>query len=271
MKRVLYRANSYNNWGADAAFAARLANALDAELTGLYVVPVAALPSSAYDGGVALTAYLSMVDDERRTAEESAPRFIEFAADMGARAATWITARGSPVMEVGYAALSHDVIVSEIETAASPNPIKAASMVLHARRPCIFVPREYTARAAELETVAFGWNGATESIRALHDASPIIERARTLLVLEGEHRSPGVSQPLFDPSQHFRGTAIACDRRSIARDSDVGPALLYEASRGGADLLVIGAYSRTRLSEWVLGGVSEFMLHASTIPIFVSH
>ncbi len=38
-----------------------------------------------------------------------------------------------------------------------------------------------------------------------------------------------------------------------------------------ADLIVMGAYSRPRLSECVLGGVTRLMLQAMTVPVLMSH
>ncbi|HFK2920347.1 TPA: hypothetical protein ACGY72_001514 [Stenotrophomonas maltophilia] len=39
----------------------------------------------------------------------------------------------------------------------------------------------------------------------------------------------------------------------------------------GADLLVLGPYSRSRVVELVLGGVTEDLLAAVPAPLFVSH
>jgi nucleotide-binding universal stress UspA family protein len=39
----------------------------------------------------------------------------------------------------------------------------------------------------------------------------------------------------------------------------------------GADLVVMGAYSRPRLSEVVLGGVTRLMLQSMTVPVLMSH
>ena len=51
----------------------------------------------------------------------------------------------------------------------------------------------------------------------------------------------------------------------------VGAALLNAASEAGADLLVMGGYGRTRLSELVLGGVTRHVLADSQLPILISH
>jgi nucleotide-binding universal stress UspA family protein len=51
----------------------------------------------------------------------------------------------------------------------------------------------------------------------------------------------------------------------------VGAALLAAATEAGTDLLVMGRYGRTRLSELVLGGVTRHVLAHSKLPILISH
>ncbi|WP_407065610.1 hypothetical protein [Devosia sp.] len=38
-----------------------------------------------------------------------------------------------------------------------------------------------------------------------------------------------------------------------------------------ADLLVMGAYGRNRLQEFIPGGATHTVLHAPRLPIFLSH
>ena len=50
------------------------------------------------------------------------------------------------------------------------------------------------------------------------------------------------------------------------------PKEILEVVRGTrSDLLVMGAYSRSRMTELILGGVTEFMLSHTSIPVFMLH
>ena len=64
---------------------------------------------------------------------------------------------------------------------------------------------------------------------------------------------------------------IANVRHEVADDIDAGNLLLSRAADLSIDLLVMGAYSRPRLSERVLGGVTRLMLESMTIPVLMSH
>jgi nucleotide-binding universal stress UspA family protein len=56
----------------------------------------------------------------------------------------------------------------------------------------------------------------------------------------------------------------------VADPAGPADALLALATAEGADLVVMGAYGRTRLRELVLGGATRDMLRTSTIPVLFS-
>jgi nucleotide-binding universal stress UspA family protein len=65
---------------------------------------------------------------------------------------------------------------------------------------------------------------------------------------------------------------VKCNVGALARaKGDEGEALLGRAKELEADLLVMGAYGRPRLSELVLGGVTRHVLAASPVPVLLSH
>ncbi|MCC6869163.1 MAG: universal stress protein, partial [Burkholderiales bacterium] len=60
-------------------------------------------------------------------------------------------------------------------------------------------------------------------------------------------------------------------RREIAEDIDVGNLLLSRVADFSADLVVMGGYSRPRLAERVLGGVTRSLVETMTVPVLMSH
>lgn len=56
-----------------------------------------------------------------------------------------------------------------------------------------------------------------------------------------------------------------------SRGLSVADILLNRASDLSADMIVMGAYGRSRLRELVLGGVTRDMLHHMTVPVLMSH
>ena len=55
------------------------------------------------------------------------------------------------------------------------------------------------------------------------------------------------------------------------KQTNVGAQLLSEAAAINAGLLVMGAYTRSRLRRMVFGGVTEHVLTNATIPAFMVH
>lgn len=137
-------------------------------------------------------------------------------------------------------------------------------------RPLLVLP---PGGAAQLgRTVAIAWNDSTEAARAVAGALPFLDGAGSVHLLTAEtRRTPAdVGQDLLEYLQ-WRG--IACERRTVTAEEDeaVGAALLRTATEVGADLMVMGGYGRTRLSELVLGGVTRHVLAAAELPILMSH
>ena len=53
-------------------------------------------------------------------------------------------------------------------------------------------------------------------------------------------------------------------------DADAGKAILKLAEDGKIDLIVMGAFGRSRFREWVLGGATRHVLEDMTVPVFMA-
>jgi len=104
---------------------------------------------------------------------------------------------------------------------------------------------------------------------------PFLERARKVVVVSiSAPRDESVRETLSDAgiAAFLARHGIAADvRHEVAEDIDAGNLLLSRTADLEADLIVMGAYSRPRLSEFVLGGVTRVMLQAMTVPVLMSH
>jgi nucleotide-binding universal stress UspA family protein len=59
-------------------------------------------------------------------------------------------------------------------------------------------------------------------------------------------------------------------RRLSSGGEDVGRFLLSQAEAFRADLVVMGAYGHSRLTEWVFGGVTRTVLREARLPVLMS-
>ncbi len=137
-------------------------------------------------------------------------------------------------------------------------------------RPVLIVPQE--APAAIGEKVLIGWNRSGPAARAFHTAKSLLleraKRVRLLSVTTGAKQGP----PAEDICNNLAWHGIQAEIRELSPDyRSIGEVLLAEASAIGADLLVMGAYSRSRLRQLILGGVTQHVLTRAPIPVFMAH
>jgi nucleotide-binding universal stress UspA family protein len=162
------------------------------------------------------------------------------------------------------------VVFGRAEGDAPPDLIAVLEATLFgAGRPLLLVPP--TPPATIGERVAIAWNDGAEAARAVAGALPFLDTAKAVHVLTAESRriAPEAAQDLAGYLQ-WRG--IAAERQPVAATGEpVAEALLQAAGAAGADLLVMGGYGRTRLSELVLGGVTRHVLNHPTLPVLMAH
>ena len=137
-------------------------------------------------------------------------------------------------------------------------------------RPVLVVP--YAGRHEGLGSrVLVAWNASREAARAVHDALPLLTRARSVVVLAvdppDEDHIPGA-----DIAAHLAHHGVHVEaRHTVAPDIEVGDELLNLISDLGADLLVMGAYGRSRWREAVFGGATRHILAHMTVPVLMAH
>lgn len=158
-----------------------------------------------------------------------------------------------------------------------PHPEQAedlsSSDALHAvlfdsGRPVMIAPR-VAARTIGTR-IAVAWNGTAEGAAAVMAAMPWLERAGAVRILRSAeyHRRGPHADALHDYlSLHGVDSEIATFR-SI--DREVGAGLLQAAREFEADLLVMGAYSHSRIRQLILGGVTRHVLERATLPVLMN-
>ena len=135
-------------------------------------------------------------------------------------------------------------------------------------RPVLIAPRVPVATVGTRVCVA--WNGTAESSAAVMAAMPWMQRAGSVRILRSDeyHRRGPRAGPLQEYlALHGVETEVATFR-SI--DREVGAGLLQAAREFEADLLVMGAYSHSRIRQLILGGVTRHVLEKATLPVLMN-
>jgi nucleotide-binding universal stress UspA family protein len=189
--------------------------------------------------------------------------------DAGLATASFTARGGREADTVAYQARLADLTIV-------PHPISredvSSSDALHAvlfdsGKPVLIAPR--SAPPTIGTRVCLGWNGSAESASAVLAALPWLLRAQAARILwSDEYQRRGPAAP--DLAEYLEAHDISADRaafRSI--NNEVGAGLLAAARQFDCDLLVMGAYSHSRLRQLILGGVTRHVLEHSTLPLMM--
>ncbi len=124
-------------------------------------------------------------------------------------------------------------------------------------------------------SVIVAWDSRVEAARSIRQALPVLQTASNVyLSMVDPVATPLANgeEPGADIARYLarHGVTVAVDVSSTAGRS-VGETLKRHADDVAADLIVMGAYSHSRLRELVFGGVTQAMLETAGIPIFLCH
>lgn len=124
-----------------------------------------------------------------------------------------------------------------------------------------------------LSTVVLAWDGSRSAARVMADALPLLPKAREVRVLTVLNEKPEARSGLGDDVvRHLKAHGVNAVADEVdAEKRPVGEILQAYAERHRSDLLVMGAYGRSRVREFILGGATEYMLHDPKVPLFLSH
>jgi len=147
----------------------------------------------------------------------------------------------------------------------------SADIVLATGRPTLLIPPR-KGKEFEIEKVVAGWNGAREAARAIFDSIPIIQLANDVHLVwinRGKDKSVGLQGAELASS--LARYDIKMNATSLNSQTTTGKTLINYSHKENADLLVIGAYGRSRLRERILSGTTEYILNHMDLPVLMSN
>jgi nucleotide-binding universal stress UspA family protein len=139
-------------------------------------------------------------------------------------------------------------------------------------RPVLLVPPEWS-KGPIGRNIVIGWNGKREASRALADAAPLLDRAERVAVV-AVNAKPGRAGEASggDIVEFLARRGVKADLHDIeGLGLSEAEALVSEAQRCDADMIVIGGYGRPRLGEMIFGGVTRHLTLTAPVPLFLSH
>ena len=244
-----------------ADYAATLAYQCGAHLAGIHVVSASG-PEHRIDYYVigekairALLAWQEATDEAVTTMVRQ--RFEVISAKHDVSVEFRVIRRGGPNEDLILSSLHSDlVVIGQRELHDLPGYLSPERLLLASGAPILVVPSGWKSEPFG-KKILVGWNASREARRAVADALPFLVAAPsvTLLVVDSKKRAdrhgeePGADAALC-LARH--GARVEVERVS-SRGSPVADIILSYAADHGVDLIVVGAYSRARSLEVVLG------------------
>ena len=247
-----------------------LAKQFDARLTGVYVLGFPTLPG--YVQTEMPTEIIEQTYREIRAMGEAKRKEFDAAMSREGVNGEFRLMEGDVTDAVALCGRYCDLLV-----VGQPNPDHPASidglaeeLLLASGRPVLVVP--YTGDQSHMgKRIMVAWTATREATRAVHDAMPLLQKADEVVVFSVNP----------DDDEHLAGADIcahlarhgvnATARHIVAPDMKVGDSMLSAVADNGIDLLVMGAYTHSRVRQLILGGVTRHVLEQATLPLFMAH
>jgi nucleotide-binding universal stress UspA family protein len=163
------------------------------------------------------------------------------------------------------------IVMNRRDAKSSPLHDRAIeSGLFESGRPILLSPPSPPRQIAT--NVLIAWNCSTEQARAIALAMPLLQKADriTVLTVTGGTGVPGPSaEQLIRYLQ--RNGIIAAPMKVELDGRNTGEAILAAAQSLGCDLLIKGAYTQSRLRQWIFGGATQHVLANAALPVLLAN
>jgi nucleotide-binding universal stress UspA family protein len=139
--------------------------------------------------------------------------------------------------------------------------------LMHTSRPILLLPPKQS--RAPGKRIAIAWNQSAEVSRVVSACMPMLKAAEQVTIIScGTHSQIGPKAgQLKTYLQHYGVKASV--QTTPGRKEENELLGVYRDSK--SDLLLMGAYSRSRFREIIFGGMTQYMLWKAKIPVIMQH
>jgi nucleotide-binding universal stress UspA family protein len=186
-------------------------------------------------------------------------------------AASWREAEGSYVKIAVQRAAAFDLMVAASATVMESLMAIAEQSLLQTRRPVLLAPARLQSDLTD--SVMIAWDESPECWHAVSAAIPFMQLAKSVRVISVDRDASNRQASQAEVLAYLRCHGIGATAQVVAPElRSVGDTLLAAGAEHEAGLLIMGAYSHSRLREMLLGGATRHILkNASARPVLLAH
>ena len=185
--------------------------------------------------------------------------------------AAWREEDGRQNAVVGMIGRVYDlIIVEQPEKLASIAEATLEDALFESGRPVLMVPKRPPPTFGEV--VAIAWNGSTETAVTVAMGMPFLKQAKHVVIVAvgPQHMpEPGPEGEELARTLEQHGIDVSL-RTAYGRQKVQGESFLKEAMEAGADLLLKGAYTQSRIRQMIFGGGTRHIIMEAKIPVLMA-
>jgi len=257
--------------------AVSIGSIFDAHIDGIACVYPAFDPLMAFDASAANVAAITAATQSNMDKAASALNQFTIAArrigiSHGTRCIRNITYGATPLL-TGISRLYDLSIVAQPDY-SKPNrdALVSEALLFDSGRSILMVPYIYNG-PLKLDRILICWDGGRPAARAVHDAMPLLHRAKAIDVVAVNEDSATVGEASSEALQtHLARHDLSTEVQRITADTaNIFNAILSLAADKTTDLIVMGGYGHSKFREFLLGGVTRGVFETLTVPALISH
>ncbi|MEX0644957.1 MAG: universal stress protein [Parvularculaceae bacterium] len=278
IKSLLTMLNRPDDMAAILGWASRIAKDFDATADGVFLKYDLAADTSLFVDGFGFYSTdiaAREIAEASARAEEVAREEFDCAAKRGARSRMGRLQVISNALRSELAKLSRQYDLALTHLPEGPTLIAGetvlAELLLQGGVPVFAVPRS-SPNDAPLQTALVAWDGSIEASRAVRAALTFLKECRAVHV-RGFAEKGDRKADLDGLARYLRLHGVEPDIAvvDVGDKGAIGKAILDEAERLAADLIVMGAFGHSPWREQLFGGATHDVVRASRKPLILAH
>lgn len=260
MRSILVNADRQPGSDARVDAALELARHLGAHITALVDTPISRYVAMDPMGG---SYVISEALEIARSDDDAAAEAVEARLAVGGVPFEVLRSEDNPVPALAAAARLCDLVVLSQDSGI------VGEVALAARAPVLALPAGEKL-ALPIRRAVIAWDGGEQSASALKAAVPLLGQAEYVKVVTVTEKPGGYSA--MDALGYLSRYGIHATFEEVPRNGSTEEALAGAVAQNNADLLVMGAYGKSRMREFLFGGVTaHFLSRPSTPALLFAH
>ncbi|MBL4719701.1 MAG: universal stress protein [Alphaproteobacteria bacterium] len=185
----------------------------------------------------------------------------------GGASCSWQIVTGAADQTTAIGGRYCDLVVVPGFDDSAENELQFEATVMECGRALVLAPPNSPKSLGDRIVIA--WDGSAESARAVSAALPFLVTAKSVSIVTISE-SGKTDVDLKALARYLSWHGVDAETKTVdPGDQSIGEAIM--SATGDADLLVMGAYSHSRLRELVFGGATRHVMETAELPVLMAH